>query len=345
MVLISQIFEFISSNWLIVAFLAPMSWALVNIIDVYFVEEIYRDEVDGTIISGIFQILPWIIIFPLFNINISDYFSINFGYYSSNKMQFSFFMHDSLLYSLMGGLLFSLVFYFYYRALFRQNDVSLVEIFNNLSVVIIPFVAYIFFREKLSFIGYVGMGITLLGAMMLMGDSIVKKNISFSLLSTMFACALFLSLSLVFEEHAYSILNVQGLDNSGFWAGFFFFSLGVFVGSIIFAVVHSRNILPILRKYTYVFIIAEGISFLGTLFMQRALDIGPSASFVVTIETFVPAFVLLYSIIIVCAFHISKRSEKIGQILPNLYKMQLKKLVPKILSIVIMGIGVYIFNL
>jgi len=42
MVLISQIFEFISSNWLIVAFLAPMSWALVNIIDVYFVEEIYR---------------------------------------------------------------------------------------------------------------------------------------------------------------------------------------------------------------------------------------------------------------------------------------------------------------
>src|SRR3989339_52336 len=237
MVLISQIFEFLSSNWLIVAFLAPMSWALVNIIDVYFVEEIYRDEVDGTIISGIFQILPWIIIFPLFNINISDYFSINFGYYSSNKMQFSFFMHDSLLYSLMGGLLFSLVFYFYYRALFRQNDVSLVEIFNNLSVVIIPFVAYIFFREKLSFIGYVGMGITLLGAMMLMGDSIVKKNISFSLLSTMFACALFLSLSLVFEEHAYSILNVQGLDNSGFWAGFFFFSLGVFVGSIIFAVV------------------------------------------------------------------------------------------------------------
>lgn len=50
----------ISSKWLFMAFAAPMLWALVNIIDVYFCKEVYRDDFTATAISQIFQIIPWI---------------------------------------------------------------------------------------------------------------------------------------------------------------------------------------------------------------------------------------------------------------------------------------------
>lgn len=342
---ISQIFEFISNNWIIVAFLAPMAWALVNIIDVYFVEGIYKDEVDGTIISGLFQMVPWLAIFPLARINISDYINFSFGYSNQNHLQLSVFMHNALLYSFIGGLFFSLVFYFYFRALFQKNDASLVEIFNNLSVIIVPIAAFFIFREKLPFAGYIGMGVTLLGATMLLAGSIIKKRISASLLGNMFLCALFLSLSLIFEDQAYTMLSDTSLGNSGFWAGFFFFSIGVFACAVIFSIIHARNVFPLIKKYLLIFIIAEGVSFSGTLFMQRALDISPSASFVATIETFVPAFVLLYSVIIVGFLYIFRRPDKINQVLPDLYKLQVREFIPKILAIVTMGMGVYIFNL
>jgi hypothetical protein len=52
-------------NWLLVAFLAPFFWALVNIVDVYFVDGIYKDDIDGIIIFGLFQIIPSILL-PFF---------------------------------------------------------------------------------------------------------------------------------------------------------------------------------------------------------------------------------------------------------------------------------------
>ena len=49
-------------TWFLVALIAPFLWAIVAIIDTYFVDGVYEDEYDGTIISGGFQSLPWLLV-------------------------------------------------------------------------------------------------------------------------------------------------------------------------------------------------------------------------------------------------------------------------------------------
>src|SRR3989338_7613003 len=102
--------EFSKNHWLIIAFLAPMFWALVNIIDVYFVGVIYKDELDGTIIAGLFQIVPWPILFFIADFRLSD--AINFE--TGNVLGIS----NTLLLSFLGGMLYATSFYFYFKALF-----------------------------------------------------------------------------------------------------------------------------------------------------------------------------------------------------------------------------------
>ncbi|OGF22723.1 hypothetical protein A2Y83_02475 [Candidatus Falkowbacteria bacterium RBG_13_39_14] len=345
MVLLSQIFEFIANNWIIVAFLAPMSWALVNVIDVYFVDGIYDDELDGTIISGIFQIMPWFVILPIVNTHMSDYIKLGFSQAGSSLLNFSINFNPALLLSFAGGLLFSLSFYFYFKALFHRNDVALVEILTNLCVVAVPLMSFFLFHERLSFLSYFGMGITLSGALVLSFSSAIRNNGSKILYVTMLLSVIFLSVSMIFESKAYSMLESSGISEStGFWAGFLFFSLGVFTCSFVFAIINKRNPFPLIKKYSRIFLIAESISFSGTLFSQRALDISPSSSYVATIETFVPVFVLLYSLIVVGYASIFFRHPNKKFILTKIYREQFIGVPFKFAAIVVMGLGVYVLS-
>ena len=49
-------------SWIAIAFIAPALWALVALLDTYFIDGIYRDATDGAIISGLFQGLPWVLV-------------------------------------------------------------------------------------------------------------------------------------------------------------------------------------------------------------------------------------------------------------------------------------------
>lgn len=329
-------FEILTRNWLLVAFLAPMFWALVNIIDVYFVGEIYRDELDGAIISGLFQIIPFGILALFFlRIDLGQFVIFDGG---DNV----FWIDPIILLALLGGFLFTLSFYFYFKALFKHSDVAFLQIIWGLTVVAVPILAFLFWNETLSVVKYVGMSITLLGAILLSANRKLREKFSFRYLWIMLWAVVMISLSMVFEDKVYSDLSARGLGEQGFLLGFMCFSLGAFFAGAFFAFARNRNPLPLVMKYAPAFLFLEGISFFGNLASQRAIDIAPSVSFVATVETFVPVFILFYSLLILFVFsYIIGRKTKV---ISRIYKEQLDGIWVKIFATFIMAVGVYIIS-
>lgn len=318
-------------NWLVISFLAPMFWALVNTIDVYFVDGIYRDELDGVIISGVFQILPWPVILLLTSSGlpsvIGDIFSKG--------------LSILILLPFAGGFLYTMAFYFYFKTLFGKNDVSMLQVIWNLTVVAVPILSFFIFKEILPFNKYFGMAVALSGAVILAMGRDLRGNITYNYLCTMFCAVILLSLSMVFCERSYNVFSGV-YDMLGFWAGFLFFSLGSFCAGALFSFFFRRNPLLLIKKYYKIFILAEGIYFMGNLCSQRALDTAPSASYVAVIETFVPVFVLVYSLLII--FLLPSEIKNANKAIEKIYSEQTKDLWVKGLATFIMAIGVYIIS-
>lgn len=326
--------EFFKNHWLAVAFLAPMFWALVNIIDVYFVGRVYKDALDGTIISGLFQIVPWSILFFIADFNLSD--AINFSS-AGNILG----INKALFLSFSGGMLYTASFYFYFKALFSKNDVSMLQIFWNLTVVAVPVLSFFLLGEVLPTAKYAGVAIVLLGATMLSFNAKLRNSFSKRYFKIMLGAVLFLSLSMIIEGRAYDLLN-KTYGDQGFWLGFFFFGLGAFSTGLSFSLCFKRNPLHLIKKYYKIFLLGETIYFLGNLFAQRALDIAPSTSYVAVVETFVSVFVLIYSLLILFFFSyvLAKQHETVKRV----YVEQVGGIWVKILATIIMAIGVYIIS-
>lgn len=319
--------------WLLISIMAPMFWAMVNIIDVYFVDGVYADELDGTIIFGLFQIIPSMLL-PFFIK--TDVLAKLVGFQAGH-----FSIDSSLALALLGGFLFTSAFFFYFKALFNQNDVALLQVLWNLAVVIVPIVMFVFLGERLPLYGYIGMIITLFGATLISFSEKLKTKCSSKYIAIMMGAVLLLSLSMVTEERVYSSLNHMGYGNQGFLIGFLFFSIGSFLGGLFFIFYGKRNPTSLIIKYYKIFFVAEGLTFLGTLASQRAIDVSPSVSYVATVETFVPVFVLVFSLlIIVISKFIKANKEMIGRI----YNEQLDGVWVKIFATIIMAVGVYIIS-
>lgn len=325
--------DFFKNHWLAIAFLAPMFWALVNIIDVYFVGGIYKDELDGTIISGLFQIVPWSVLFFAADFSLADALSSEPG----NILG----LNGAVILSFVGGLFYTASFYFYFKALFDKNDVSLLQIFWSLTIIAVPVLSFFIFNETLSAGKYLGLAVVLAGATMLSFSAKLRRKFSGRYLKIMLGAVLFLSLSMILEERAYSLLS-EACGGRGFWLGFFFFGLGAAAAGLLFALIFRRNPQPLIKKYYKIFFLGEGIYFLGNLFSQKALDIAPSVSYVAAVETFMPVFILAYSFIILFFFsYIIKREN---QAVKKIYAEQTSGLWTKILATIIMAIGVYIIT-
>ncbi len=69
----------------------------------------------------------------------------------------------------------------------------------------------------------------------------LKSKVSSRYFWIMMGAVILLSLSMVFEDRAYSGLAEKGLGNQGFLAGFLFFSIGAFLAGIFFAAAKKRR--------------------------------------------------------------------------------------------------------
>lgn len=326
--------EFSKNHWLFFCFLAPALWAVVNVVDIYFVHGVYKDELDGTIIAGLVQIIPALVLLLFLQIRLNEFVHINSnGHY--------FWIDPVVLLAIAGGFLFTSSFYFYFKALFHKNDAALLQIFWGLTIVVVPLLAFLFWGEKLSVYKYIGMGVTLLGAVILSISEKLKSRFSKKYLWIICGAVIFLSTGMVFADRAYTIFSDRGLGNQGFLLGFFCFSIGGFMSGILFAILGKRNPINFIKRYYKTFLVIEAVTFLGNFASQRAIDVTPSVSFVATIETFVPVFIMVFSFLIFIYLHFF---QKKSDLVKDIYKEQFNSVWVKIFAIIIMAVGVYVIS-
>lgn len=326
------IIAFLLGNWLAISALAPMFWALANIIDVYFVGKVYVDAVEGTVISGMFQALPLLLVIKLAGFGPADIAAGN---------TFDCLGYNPFFVAFLGGVFFGLSVYFYFGALFKNNDASLLQVVWNLTVLAVPLILFIFFKESLSGKDYLGMFVCFFGATLLSADNRIKEKISGKYFSMMIVAVISLSISMVLQGKVYDSL-IASIGQRGFWLGFVFFGAGIFCFSALLAVITKRNPSSTIKKYYKTFILLEGISFLGNLASQKALDIAPSASYVAVIELFVPVFIMIYSAAIL---FLAGRYGKIKKlVLGEIYSRQIIGYKTKIIAMIVMALGVILIG-
>jgi drug/metabolite transporter (DMT)-like permease len=307
------------NSWLFMAFAAPALWALANIIDVYFTKEVYKDEYDGVIISGLFHLAPWILL-PIFGISFPEKIVtfLAFG----------------------AGIFFLLANWFYFRSMFAIGDASLIQTLWNSTAIVVPVLAFFLIGEKLATIHYVGIAITFAGLMILsLGDGITKRNIS-EILPDMAGAIVFFSLSMIAQERVY--------HHAGFWNGYLTFSLGVGTGGLIFLIVRiiqkrTGHLLKLNRDFAGWFLGAECLGLFGTVCSQRAISLTPAVSFVAVIEALMPAFIIGESLLIFVLCKIFRANGR--KIVNKIHEGQVRGFGIKILAIAIMAAGIYLINL
>ena len=118
------------NNWLFMALLVPITWALSCILDICFVSNrVYRSPCDGPIVAGFFCVLPL--------------FAIVSQVISWHELTLAI-----ALFAGLAGISYFLHVYFYFKALFILNDATSAEIFNTLSVLFVPLFAFFPIRRK-----------------------------------------------------------------------------------------------------------------------------------------------------------------------------------------------------
>lgn len=313
--------EIFDNNWVWLAFLAPFLWAWVNVLDNYFVDGVYGDAYDGALISGLFQLLPW--------------GGLLLGLVSLEGMVWQW----SLL-ALVTGVCFSLSMFFYFKTLFTTNDTVLTQTLWNVSLLLIPFLAWIVLDEHLDSSHYLGVGLAFIGALLLIGDyhfadrGETKKIIIFMGLSVVF-----LSLTMVLSKQAY-------VGSGVFWPTYLFFSLGNVLGSLGLLTIDAKpmrarlsTIYALSKKFFWLFLLAECFQLIGTLTSQLAIDSSPSPSFVAVVESFLPVFVIVISLFLVWVLPKTTKAS-----LQQVYREQLFRFPVKIMAVILMSIGVFLIT-
>lgn len=315
------IVENLWSNWLYVALCAPFFFALVNILDIYFVDSVYEDEWDGVLIASFFQALPWLFV-PLGIISLQAI--------SPEAFWLAF---------LAGGMLI-LSYFFYFKALFISNDAVIVSAVWNLGIPLVPFFAWFIVSEKLQFIHYVGIALAFIGVSVFTLNKKIKERKLSSVLKAMLGAVIFFSLSLVIQKRVYEEIG------DDFWTGFLLFSLGATLIGFVLSSFDRKpfkermsHVFKLSNKYFIIFILAECANLIGLLFSQRAVDLSPSVSFVEAIGSLAPIYVMLISFILAFTFHLfSRKAAK------KMYEEQLIGFRTKVVACIVIAVGIYLIS-
>ena len=186
------------------------------------------------------------------------------------------------------------------------------------------------------------MGIVLVGTTVLYLNK--KSNLNFfgKYLGTMMGAVFFLSLSMICTDRVYGYMMKNNFGDQGFLLAFACFTFGAFLSGLLLAMFKKRNPWHFIKKYWKIFLLLEGVTTLGNFASQKAIDIAPSVSFVATVETFVPAFVLLFSLIILFFVKYFHKGDK--TLVREIYGGQLNGVWIKILAIITMSFGIYLIS-
>lgn len=279
-------------NWLFFALLSPLLFAIAILIDDHLLRTAYKGAMAGAIISGFFGVIPATLILVT-------------GHATELPRQL-------ILISLLGGIAVIVGYYLYFKAL-QDEEPSVVSALMCVSPAIIPFVAYFLVDERLSAVAYVGFAIVVVAGFLYSLTDIKKFTISKSLVSVLLA-------GLIFD--GVSVANKYVYTKADFLAAYFFFSIGIILGGILFLgilqTMHGNNqIKNVFTKNTTKILIllatAESIVLTAGFAADKATSLG-SVSAVKALANTQPVYVLGLALLLYPFFPKFFREAKTGRI-------------------------------
>jgi len=243
--------------WLTWLFSGLILAGLVYVLDNYFIEAVFHNEYECSVISSLFNIIPAGAILA-----------------AGLKIEFN----GEAIIAAAGGFLLMLAYLFYFKCLFSLNDSSFLDIVWNLATPLMLLMAWIFLGEVLKVAQYAGIALILLGAVVL---DIKKFDFRGGWRRYFISVA-----GLIFFYSASSTLmrSVYLEKEIAFSNVFFFFCLGqVIFGLTLFIVSRKRiavheEFLPLIKKYCLVFFSAETLELAGAFSIQKAISTTTSFS-------------------------------------------------------------------
>lgn len=264
-------------SWLSLALLAPLLYAIINLLDDNLLRYVYRTPHAGAAISGIFGIVPATIVVIL-----------DLGGFAISL--------NLLLLSLLSGFLVVVSFFYYFKGLEKANP-SVVAAILCLTPVILPFLAYFIVGERLTASAITGFIILIAcGFVYTLLDT--KKFTISKALAPILVAAVALDIVALTNKYVY-----QRLD---FYTAYTYASIGMVIGGIFFLVLLKRNakefsVVQSYKKYSrkiiLLLITAEAISTLAGYLFDRALSLG-QVSLVTALGNLQPFYVLFLAVLL-----------------------------------------------
>ena len=268
-------------NWVLMALFAAGGWALSCVIDVYFVGDgIYRDPSDGPLIMGLFCVIPLLASLGTVDWREPDW--------------------QAPPVAALAGLCYLLHVYFSFQALVMLNDAANAEIFNTLSVLLIPVFAFVLLGEKLALVNYAAIGLAAAGILVLARLQVLRlhRHVLGNLLASVFFVALA------------TVLQAWVLKNVSYGTAVGLFSLSAFAAAIIVLALRPRrrqHIAGLCQRFGVIFVAVQLLELSAVFCSQRATDVGPSVSLVALIECALPLFIMAFSWIVGNALCLHRR--------------------------------------
>mgnify|MGYP001947393976 CR=1 FL=1 len=267
-------------------------------------ERIFRSPSDGPIISGLFGLLPLTVLVA----HIGEWETIPLW---------------GIVPAVLAGVFYFLHMYFVFKALFLINDGSCSEIFNMLSVLFVPFLAFLMLGEQLASMHYLSISLALGGIVALIRGYLLGGN-RWVVVFLMMA-VLCISMAMVLQAWVFAQMP--------YWNGVTLFSFGSLLTALLLLCRKPDRFRPITSlcvRYGRVFLAVELIELGAVLFWQRATAMSPSVSFVAVLECSLPVFVMGFSFGLLA---ISRRWKMGTPVIREALRLQVAATPEKLLSL------------
>lgn len=258
-------------SWFYLALLAPLLYAIVNLLDDNLLSFVYK----------------------------SPYLAcVSVGFFGTTPLLSRFFIHATglplqLALLAIGAGLLTLGYYFFYFKGLQADSPSVVIALFSLAPATIPFFAHFIVHEQLTGGELIGFLVVLLATL---GMAIVNVR------TLTFSKALLPVVIAVVMLDALSIMTKYDYQRAAFYPVYLYFSAGMGLGGLFFLFVrlkeNIRGILEIkkrIRKLFPLFVVTELVGLSAELTLNLAISRGP-VSLVKVIESIQPMFVLLIAL-------------------------------------------------
>jgi drug/metabolite transporter (DMT)-like permease len=249
--------------------LAPVCFALSNVVDNHVLHARLRDPVSYNILAT-WPTLPVAVIIFL-----------------AWKVSFAF---DAWFVGTAIGFAFAFLFILYNVAMMREQGTNVVSVLY-ISPLFVAVLAAVFLDESLSLINYLGIVLLVLSGFMVLYRRINTRN---------FALGLILVYAL--GSAVARVVTKSALENVDVWSYFFWFLVGGLIGTGLLAILWARRLNGALKlmdtSLTLLVLTTSGVSTLGLALLYTAFSYGPVAiaSGLTAIQ---PTLVFLYTAVLI----------------------------------------------